>query len=128
MLKQKNSPECCYSCKEPPYISYKFKIIKNNNSSPPKKSSNNKDYCHRMCPECLIRYIFIKNITLFEKPSKEFYELLIKRIWHNAEEILFIDDQEENIQNAENFGLKAIYYQKNTILSETILSYLSKIE
>ena len=36
MLKQKNSPECCYSCKEPPYISYKFKIIKNNNSSPPK--------------------------------------------------------------------------------------------
>ena len=64
----------------------------------------------------------------YEKPSKEFYELLIKRIWHNAEEILFIDDQEENIQNAENFGLKAIYYQKNTILSETILSYLSKIE
>ena len=72
MLKQKNSPECCYSCKEPPYISYKFKIIKNNNSSPPKKSSNNKDYCHRMCPECLIRHIFINDIKIFEKPSNEY--------------------------------------------------------
>ena len=25
-----------------------------------------------MCPECLIRYIFIRNITLFEKPLKEY--------------------------------------------------------
>lgn len=63
-----------------------------------------------------------------EKPSKEFYELLIQKIWHNADEILFIDDQEENIQNAEKYGLKAIYYHENTILSETILSYLWKIE
>ena len=64
----------------------------------------------------------------YEKPSKEFYELLIQKIWHNADEILFIDDQKENIQNAEKYGLKTIYYQKNTILSETILSYLWKIE
>jgi len=63
-----------------------------------------------------------------EKPSKEFYELLIQKIWHNADEILFIDDQKENIQNAEKYGLKTIYYHKNTILSETILSYLWKIE
>ena len=63
-----------------------------------------------------------------EKPSKEFYELLIQKIWHNADEILFIDDQKENIQNAEKYGLKTIYYHKSTILSETILSYLWKIE
>ena len=63
-----------------------------------------------------------------EKPSKEFYELLIQKIWYNADEILFIDDQKENIENAEKSGLKTIYYHKNTILSETILSYLWKIK
>ena len=65
------SSEFCYSCNEKPLFSYKFKIkldendIKNN-------SSEIITHCHRMCPECLIRYIFIKNITLFEKPSKEY--------------------------------------------------------
>ena len=65
------SSEFCYSCKEKPSVSYKFKIKIdkdniNNNSSKIQK------YCHRMCPECLIRYIFIKKITLFEKPLKEY--------------------------------------------------------
>ena len=65
------SLELCYSCKEKPSVSYKFKIKIdkdniNNNSSKIQK------YCHRMCPECLIRYIFIKKITLFEKPLKEY--------------------------------------------------------
>ena len=65
------SSELCYSCKEKPSVSYKFKIKIdkdniNNNSSKIQK------YCHRMCPECLIRYIFIKKITLFEKPLKEY--------------------------------------------------------
>ena len=65
------SLELCYSCKEKPSVSYKFKIKIdkdniNNNSSKIQK------YCHRMCPECLIRYIFIKQITLLEKPAKEY--------------------------------------------------------
>ena len=65
------SLEFCYSCKEKPSVSYKFKIKIdkdniNNNSSKIQK------YCHRMCPECLTRYIFIKKITLFEKPLKEY--------------------------------------------------------
>ena len=65
------SSELCYSCNEKPLASYKFKIKIdedniNNNSSKIQK------YCHRMCPECLIRYIFIKKITLFEKPLKEY--------------------------------------------------------
>ena len=64
----------------------------------------------------------------YEKPSKNFYKLLIQKIWHKAEEILFIDDQKVNIQNAEESWLKTIYYHKNTILSEAILSYLWKIE
>ena len=65
------SSELCYSCNEKPLASYKFKIkIENDNIN--NNSSNIQKYCHRMCPECLIRYIFIKKITLFEKPLKEY--------------------------------------------------------
>ena len=65
------SSEFCYSCKEKPSVSYKFKIkIDKDNIN--NNSSNIQKYCHRMCPECLIRYIFIKKITLFEKPLKEY--------------------------------------------------------
>lgn len=63
---------CCYSCKEPPLTSYKFKKQPKNISSilSINITDDSSTYCHRMCPECLIRYIFIKNITLFSKPSK----------------------------------------------------------
>ena len=63
----------CYMCKEHPSTSYKFKIFDNDTQ---RNSINtlgkNSSYCHRMCPECLIRYIFIKDITLFAKPSKTY--------------------------------------------------------
>lgn len=64
----------CYLCKEQKSTSYKFKIEINDDS---KLSSNNNNinlpnYCHRMCPECLIRHIFITDITIFEKPSTEY--------------------------------------------------------
>ena len=65
------SSELCYLCNEKPYISYKYKKIRNKESAR-KSSSEEPTHCHRMCPECLIRYIFIKYITLFEKPSKEY--------------------------------------------------------
>ena len=66
-----SSPDLCYLCKEKPFISYKFKKIRDKESV--KKSSSEKvEHCHRMCAECLIRYIFIKFITLFEKPAKEY--------------------------------------------------------
>ena len=65
------SPDLCYSCNEKPSISYKFKAIKDKDST--RKSSNEgPTHCHRMCPECLIRYIFIKSITNFKIPSKEY--------------------------------------------------------
>ena len=66
----------CYICKEHPSTSYKFKKDINNDNNTRMDSMINlvdlSSYCHRICPECLIRYIFIKDITLFEKPSKEY--------------------------------------------------------
>ena len=67
------SSDVCYLCKEKPSnsLSYKFKVQKDKDSSKI-NSSENISHCHRMCPECLIRHIFIRNITSFEKPSKEY--------------------------------------------------------
>ncbi len=64
----------------------------------------------------------------YEKPSKEFYELLIKEIWLPAKEILFIDDKQENTKLAEDVGLKILHYHQGTSLSETIISYLWKAQ
>ena len=68
------SSDLCYLCNEKPELSYKFKILKDikDKDYQKKNSQNNPSHCHRMCPECLIRYIFIKYIKLFELPSKEY--------------------------------------------------------
>ena len=61
------SSRCCM-CNEICSTSYEFKkdiyIINIPN--------DNKNFCHRMCPECLLRHIFIKDITLFAKPSNNY--------------------------------------------------------
>ena len=64
----------CFMCKENPSASYKFKKEMEHNSTRNVINiiENSSIYCHRMCPECLIRYIFIKYITLFQKPSKNY--------------------------------------------------------
>ena len=64
----------CFMCKENPSTSYKFKKSIENNSTENCLNSIKEGpiYCHRICPECLIRYIFINYITLFQKPSKNY--------------------------------------------------------
>ena len=57
----------CYMCNDHSSTSYKFKKELNH-----EKPSEGETFCHRMCPECLIRYIFIKDITLFAKPSNNY--------------------------------------------------------
>ena len=64
--------ELCYLCNEIPSLAYKFKVIKDKQIINQYFIDNSISHCHRMCPECLIRYIFIKQITLLEKPAKEY--------------------------------------------------------
>ena len=64
--------ELCYLCNEIPSLAYKFKVIKDKQIINKSFIDNSISHCHRMCPECLIRYIFIKQITLLEKPAKEY--------------------------------------------------------
>ena len=54
------------------------------------------------------------------KPTREFYEEAVRRVGLPAEEILFIDDNQANIDGARAVGLEARYYQPGTDLSSLL--------
>jgi len=57
----------------------------------------------------------------FMKPSREFYEVLAKKLGEKPGEILMIDDKRENVEGAKSFGLKTLLYDGQKLLSESIL-------
>jgi FMN phosphatase YigB (HAD superfamily) len=59
-----------------------------------------------------------------EKPNAWFYQILVDKLWIPADEILFIDDSEKNIEGAKKLWLHTIHYQGKMSLSESIFSYL----
>lgn len=48
-----------------------------------------------------------------KKPQMKFYRLLIKRLGVNPKDIIFIDDDKENLLPAENLGMKTILFKNN---------------
>ena len=64
----------CYFCKEPSSYIYKFKKDINNDAERNTLNNviNSINYCHFICPECLIRYIFVKYINIFSEPSENY--------------------------------------------------------
>lgn len=74
----------CYLCNDNTFLSYQFKainkneIVDNNCANIIETSGNGLNNiggdkaCHNLCPECLIRHIFINYITIFSKPSNSY--------------------------------------------------------
>ena len=60
----------------------------------------------------------------YEKPFKEFYNLLVEKAWFKSDEVLFIDDSEININWAKQSGLRTLHYVRWTNLTESVLNYL----
>lgn len=58
------------------------------------------------------------------KPNKEFYEEIINRVNCNPNEILFLDDNQENIEGAQSCGLNTIKAEKNMNLYDEITKFL----
>ena len=58
------------------------------------------------------------------KPSAEFYKAVIEDIALPAEEMLFIDDSQKNVDAAIDAGLPAIYYEPGTDLGELIAKHI----
>ena len=60
------------------------------------------------------------------KPNKNFYEEIINKIKCSPNEILFLDDNKENIEGASICGLNTILVDKSMDLYEEIVKYIDK--
>ena len=58
------------------------------------------------------------------KPSAEFYKAVIEDVALPAEEMLFIDDSQKNVDAAIAAGLPAIYYEPSSDLAELLAKYV----
>lgn len=47
----------------------------------------------------------------FNKPAKELFEELVKKSGVNANEIVFADDHQDNVDGAKQVGIEAFYYE-----------------
>ena len=54
------------------------------------------------------------------KPDEKIYELTLDKIESSGEKVLYIDDNEENIEGAKNSGINAVIYEGLERLIETL--------
>ena len=58
------------------------------------------------------------------KPNKDFYEHILNKYNINPHELLFLDDNNDNIKGAKNLGIKTITVNKDTDLFKEITNML----
>lgn len=79
-------------------------------------TNNSKEYCQRYLFETGLDKLFDDLIISYEvglrKPSREIYELLVKRARVKPEEMLFIDDDPSKFKGAEMLGIRTLQYKK----------------
>ena len=98
--------------------------------------SNNNAIClpfsSRMFDEAGIplKDIFIKCFFSLEmkalKPSAAFYKAVMREIGLPAEQMLFIDDSQKNVDGSIEAGLPAVYYEPGTDLAALMYDVLSR--
>ena len=69
-------------------------------------------------------YIFISADINKIKPNNDFYEEIISKTKYNPNEILFLDDNKDNIDGAVRCGLKTIKVEKNADVFKEIKDYI----
>lgn len=60
------------------------------------------------------------------KPNKDFYEEIVNKMKCKPDEILFLDDNQNNVDGAKEYGLNAIKVDKNMNLFEKVSVTLEK--
>lgn len=89
--------------------------------------SNNNSICLPFASKMFVqtgaplKEVFLKLFLSFEmktlKPSAEFYHRVMEEIGLQAEDMLFIDDSQKNVDGAVAAGLPAVYYEPGTDLA-----------
>ena len=60
------------------------------------------------------------------KPSAAFYKAVMREIGLPAEQMLFIDDSQKNVDGSIEAGLPAVYYEPGTDLAALMYDVLSR--
>lgn len=95
---------------------YPLYLLSNNN--PIAMALINEEFrCNGIEPETFFKDQFISSEMKLLKPSRAIYDESVRRIGLPAGEILFIDDNEANVQAARDAGLQARLYVPGTKLS-----------
>lgn len=72
--------------------------------------------------------LFKKSFLSFEmkvlKPSEAFYKRVLEEVDHQAEELIFIDDSQRNVEGAIAAGLPSVYYDPNSDLAALLADVL----
>lgn len=61
------------------------------------------------------------------KPNADFYEYILNKFDLLPQEILFLDDNQDNIDGAMNLGINTIKVNKDTNIFKTIIDFIDKI-
>ncbi|OIO41237.1 hypothetical protein AUJ61_00365 [Candidatus Pacearchaeota archaeon CG1_02_30_18] len=90
------------------------------------------NYSHDLIRKSLGVYDFfksnIKSINLnTRKPLKKIYKILLKKLGHKPEEIVFIDDMKINLEVPKNFGVKTILFKNAAQLKKDLNKFGVKI-
>ena len=64
--------------------------------------------------------IIISGEIGIQKPQREAFEILFKKLNVLPQELVFIDDTSKNLQSAEQIGYNAILYTNNTQLKQNL--------
>ena len=74
--------------------------------------------------------LFKKSFLSFEmkalKPSESFYKRVLEQVDYPAEELLFIDDSQKNVEGAIAAGLPSVYYDPSTDLAALLAEVLDE--
>lgn len=93
-------------------------------------ASNHNTYIRKFLEDKLpINYldmIFISAEMHKIKPNPDFYLAILEACQIKADELLFLDDNEENILTAQNLGISTIKVDKTTDLEKEIIVYLDE--
>ena len=78
--------------------------------------------------EKIFRKSFLSHEMKVLKPSERFYKSVIEQIGIPAEQMLFIDDSQRNVDGSIEAGLPAVYYEPGTDLSALLADVLGDPE
>jgi len=79
------------------------------------------EFVREIFPEVMIFDEYVLSFEVgFMKPHPQIYRDALKKAGTKAEECIFIDDREENIQGAEELALKGILFESQANLESTL--------